>query len=188
MKVILGSQSQGRALMLREMGVEFEMMSADIDEKAIRFTDPRKLTLTLAHAKADELLKRIQEPALLITGDQVGAWNNQILEKPETLEQARQFLTGYNKFPVCTVTAVVVVNTKNGKRAEGMSQVNVYFKHLSQAVIENLLQDTRIFSWAGAFSVLDCVDRGLIDHLDGPVDSVVGLPKDLTRQLMQQVQ
>jgi septum formation protein len=188
MKIILGSQSKGRAQMLREMGVEFETMSADIDEKAVRFSDPRQLTSVLANAKADELLKRIHEPAILITSDQVVAWNGEILEKPESLEEAKEFLRKYNQAPARTVTAVVVVNTQTGKRVEGMSEVGVYFKHMSESQIEDMTTDPRVFTWAGAFSVLDCQERGLIERLEGPTDSVVGLPKDLTRQLMQQVQ
>ena len=71
MKIILGSQSKGRRHVLESMGYEFGVMSSNIDEKAIRFNDPQKLTIALAHAKADALLPRIQEPALLITSDQV---------------------------------------------------------------------------------------------------------------------
>lgn len=174
--------------MLTEMGLEFEIMSADIDEKAIRFSDPRKLTLILANAKADALLKRIQEPAILITGDQVVAWNGQILEKPETIDEAGKFLRGYNQFPAKTVTAVVVVNTQTGQRVEVVNEVEVVFKFISEEVIADMLKDPQILSMAGGFSVVDCVKRQLIEHMIGPIDSVVGLPKELTRQLIQRVQ
>lgn len=174
--------------MLTEMGFEFEVMSADIDEKAIRFSDPRQLTLTLANAKADALLNHIHEPVILITGDQVVAWNGQILEKPETLDEARKFLRGYNQFPAKTVTAVVVVNTQTGQRAEVVNEVEVVFKFISEEVIADILKDPRVLSMAGGFSVIDCVERQLIERMTGPIDSVVGLPKDLTRQLIQQVQ
>lgn len=53
MKIILGSQSRSRRKVLEKLGYEFEVMPADIDEKAIRFDDPTKLTLVLARAKAD---------------------------------------------------------------------------------------------------------------------------------------
>lgn len=39
MQIILGSQSRGRREVLEGMGYSFETMSADIDEKAIRFDD-----------------------------------------------------------------------------------------------------------------------------------------------------
>ena len=102
---------------MEDNGFEFEVMDPSIDEKAIRFEDPQKLTLALANAKADALLSRISEPVILITSDQVISWNGKILEKPENNEEAREFLRGYSpsQSPK-TVTAVVVVNTETGKK------------------------------------------------------------------------
>ena len=87
MKIILGSQSKGRKKMLEEMGYEFEVMSADIDEKAIRFENPKELTLALARVKAEAIKPKIYGSALLVTSDQVVTWNGQIREKPENTEQ-----------------------------------------------------------------------------------------------------
>lgn len=174
--------------MLREMGFEFVMMSADIDEKAIRLADPRQLTLALAQAKADVLLKRIKEPAILITSDQVCVWNGTVIEKPESVEEARKFLHGYNQFPVKTVGAVVVVNSQTGQRAEGVSEVLVHFKPMSDGVIEDMVADPRILNWVGGFSVLDCQQRQVLKQVEGPIDAVVGLDKELTRRLIQKVQ
>ena len=60
-KIILGSESTGRAKVLREMGYEFTVMPANFDAKTIRWTDPEVLTLALAKAKAKALLPRITE-------------------------------------------------------------------------------------------------------------------------------
>jgi len=64
MKIILGSASARRKDILQQMGYEFEVMSANIDEKAIRFDDPKKLTLAIVNAKADALekIKRGRSP------------------------------------------------------------------------------------------------------------------------------
>ena len=51
-KIILGSASRWRQQILREAGFEFEIMAANIDERKIRFSDPEKLTVEIAKAKA----------------------------------------------------------------------------------------------------------------------------------------
>ena len=81
MKIILGSQSAGRKKVLEGMGYEFETMSADIDERAIRLEDPVKLTLALAVAKSEALLPKIKndEGVILITSDQVVVCNGKII-------------------------------------------------------------------------------------------------------------
>src|SRR3989344_5547078 len=96
MKIILGSQSKGRRKMLEEMGYEFEVRSANIDEKAIRIDDPKELTLALARAKAEALRAQFLEDAILITSDQVVVWNGEIREKPQDKKKAEDFLEGYN--------------------------------------------------------------------------------------------
>lgn len=187
MKFILGSQSKGRKQMLMEMGFEFEVMGAGIDEKAIRRTDSKELTLALAHAKADTLLKQIRQPAILITSDQVVVWNGEIREKPESAEEARKFLQGYAHFPAQTVTAVVVVNTQTGERAQGIDIATVWMTPIPEELIDKFISEGNIFSYAGGFGVQDAIKYDLIDKMEGTVDSIIGLPKKLTKQLIRQV-
>uniref|UniRef100_A0A8R7U8T9 Maf-like protein n=1 Tax=Triticum urartu TaxID=4572 RepID=A0A8R7U8T9_TRIUA len=83
MQLILGSSSASRRQILAEMGYQFKLLSADIDEKEIRKEKPEELVVALAHAKADAILDKMrnngmmkeivdsQETTLLITADQV---------------------------------------------------------------------------------------------------------------------
>ncbi|GJT43997.1 mutator type transposase [Tanacetum coccineum] len=50
-KIILGSSSMARKEILKEMGYDFTIMTADIDEKSIRKEKPEDLVLALAEAK-----------------------------------------------------------------------------------------------------------------------------------------
>jgi septum formation protein len=58
-------------MVMSEIGYNFSTLSPDIDEKAIRHSDPYLLPVLVARAKADALLKRVNIPALIITADQV---------------------------------------------------------------------------------------------------------------------
>jgi hypothetical protein len=97
-RVILGSKSSTRRLLLSSMGVEYEMLNPEIDEKAIRDKEAEKLVLALAHAKADALLKReevkqaTEGTTLLVTCDQVVVYEGEILEKPEDAAEAQRFI------------------------------------------------------------------------------------------------
>uniref|UniRef100_A0A2P2KVP8 Maf-like protein DDB_G0281937 n=1 Tax=Rhizophora mucronata TaxID=61149 RepID=A0A2P2KVP8_RHIMU len=51
MQLILGSSSKARQKILAEMGYEFTVMTADIDEKCIRKEKPEELVMALAEAK-----------------------------------------------------------------------------------------------------------------------------------------
>uniref|UniRef100_A0A804MV57 Maf-like protein CV_0124 n=1 Tax=Zea mays TaxID=4577 RepID=A0A804MV57_MAIZE len=102
-KLILGSSSVARKHILEEMGLEFQVMTADIDEKSIRRENPDDLVMVLAEAKADAIMSRLNiddyqkegsQPTLLITSDIVVVHEGIIREKPTTKEEARQFLKG----------------------------------------------------------------------------------------------
>ncbi|KAI3736981.1 hypothetical protein L2E82_26972 [Cichorium intybus] len=77
-KIILGSSSIARRKILAEMGYEFSLMSADIDEKSIRTEKPEELVMALAKAKADAIVSKLQtsddqkkdvKPSILIASD-----------------------------------------------------------------------------------------------------------------------
>ncbi|XP_062019172.1 uncharacterized protein LOC133735751 isoform X1 [Rosa rugosa] len=77
-KIILGSSSIARRKILAEMGYEFTLMTADIDEKSIRKEKPEELVMVLAQAKADAIISKIQtthskekdaEPTIVIAAD-----------------------------------------------------------------------------------------------------------------------
>lgn len=79
-QIILGSASMARRKILAEMGYEFTILTADIDEKSIRMDKPEELVMVLAEAKADAIISRLQSTSqpdedahatLLITADTV---------------------------------------------------------------------------------------------------------------------
>ena len=97
MKIILGSQSENRRQVLKDAGYEFAVMASNIDEKAIRHEDLYELLLRLSRAKAEELLPKIKESAMLITADQVIVWNCELREKPRDLKEARHYLETFSR-------------------------------------------------------------------------------------------
>ena len=188
MKFILGTASKYRRKAFEEMGYEgFEVMTADIDERAIRLDDPEKLTVALAKAKADVLKKRINEPVILVTADQVISWNDKIREKPLTKEEAREFLSTYFKAPVFMVNGLCVTNTRTGRQACGNESTEIIFKEIPEGVIEKIIEREIVCSWAGAFLVDDPLIKPYIDSIKGVEGGSKGLPKPLLEKLILEV-
>lgn len=187
MRIILGSQSAGRKRMLAEMGLEFEVMSADIDEKAVRRETPAQLVLALAAAKAEALKPRINEPALLITSDQVVVCDGEILEKPEDEAQARSFLSRYGTHPAETVTAVCAVNLATGREASAVDVAKTYFNIFTPEDIDELIAEGELFHMCGGFIIDGTLWEKHIDRIEGARDSVIGLPKELVQRLLAEV-
>ncbi|XP_031115284.1 7-methyl-GTP pyrophosphatase-like isoform X1 [Ipomoea triloba] len=127
-KIILGSSSFARRKILAEMGYEFTVMIADIDEQSIRKEKAEELVVALAEAKADAIIERLKStgemkeilgPTLLITADTVAVYEGVIREKPSGKEEARMFIKGYSGGQASVVGSVVVTNLTTGKRKTG---------------------------------------------------------------------
>jgi septum formation protein len=95
--LILASKSEGRRLALSQAGIPFEVLPADIDERAIEGEvirgggDPDSVVLALSHAKALKVAQAY--PGRLVVGaDQAGSLEGRIFGKPADLAAAKRQL------------------------------------------------------------------------------------------------
>ncbi|OAE22777.1 hypothetical protein AXG93_2035s1610 [Marchantia polymorpha subsp. ruderalis] len=180
-QIILGSSSQTRRAIMKEMGLEFEILTADIDESSIRREKPEDLVMALAEAKAQAILARLAtkesdadsaQQTLLITADQVVVHEGNILEKPRTSEEARRFIEGYSRSPARTVGAVLVTNLSTGVSKGGVDTAEI--------------EEGSVFWAAGGLLVEHPLVSPLVNAMVGTIDSVMGLPKELTLSLIDE--
>jgi septum formation protein len=161
-------------------------------EKAIRHEDPIEMPVLIAKAKADELIKRhnlynLEKPALLITSDQIVLHKTTVREKPENRAEAVEFLASYSSDAVSTVSAVVVTHLPSGIQESGVDIATVYWKEIPDDVVMRVVDKGETMYCAGGFMIEDPDLNPLVKGVDRPVDSVMGLPVDLTKRLMVQV-
>ena len=189
MKIILGSQSENRKLVLTKAGYKFDVMVSHIDEKAVRHGDYYELPLLLAREKAVALLPKITEPALLITADQVVVWNGELREKPRDLKETRHFLETFNgsKHPAECVNGIMVTNTKTGKSLLEREISRVYFRKIPQEIIEKLLKEGIGLQKAGGFDIRNPILKPFISDIEGTLESVLGLPMDVMERCMKEL-
>ncbi|KAJ8762320.1 hypothetical protein K2173_007477 [Erythroxylum novogranatense] len=194
-KVILGSSSTARRKILSDMGYDFTVMTADIDEKNIRKEKPEELVMALAEAKADAIVAKLRsvdnqgkddEPTILIAADTVVVYGGAIREKPSSEEEARQFMKDYSGGHAATVGSVLVTNLKTGLRKGGWDQVEIYFHEIPDEVIEKLVAEGIVLRTAGGLIIEHPLILPYVKEVVGTTDSVMGLPKALTQKLMEE--
>ncbi|KAL7244990.1 hypothetical protein ACSBR2_000352 [Camellia fascicularis] len=194
-KIILGSSSVARRKILAEMGYDFTIMTADIDEKGIRKEKPEELVMALAKAKADALVLKLQtidnqetdvKPTLLIAADTVVVYEGAIREKPFSKEEARQFIKGYSGGHAATVSSVLVMNLKTGFRKGEWDKVEIYFHDIPDQVIDNLIEEGFVLNVAGGLIIEHPLILPYVKQVVGTTDSVMGLPKALTERLINE--
>ncbi|XP_057524928.1 uncharacterized protein LOC130804491 isoform X3 [Amaranthus tricolor] len=161
-KIILGSKSKARREIMAEMGYEFTILTADIDEKAIRKEKPEDLVMALAEAKADAIISKLQiadkqvndtEPTLLIAADTVVVYEGMIREKPSNEEEARQYIKDYSGRKASTVSSVLVTNLQTGFRKGEWDKVEILFDDISDEIIDKLIEEGAVLNVAGGLII-----------------------------------
>ncbi|WRX10465.1 Nucleoside triphosphate pyrophosphatase Maf-like protein - like 1 [Theobroma cacao] len=194
-KLILGSSSMARQRILAEMGYEFTIMTADIDEKSIRKEKPEDLVTALAEAKADAIISMLQNTGiieedahttLLITADTVVVYKGMIREKPSSEEEAREYIKGYSGGHAAVVGSVLVTNLRTGASKGGWERAEVYFHDIPDEVINNLIDEGIPFKVAGGLMLEHPLTLPFVEAVIGATDTVMGLSKSLTEKLIQE--
>ena len=205
--LLLGSASFTRKLILSEMNIPYIKLVRPIDERVIgnRDGDPVELVTTLAHAKMDYLLDEIhcgncveelrsagdedkRRGWVILTADQVVTHGGKILEKPESIEEARTFVLGYaDGTPVSTHGACVIAHLPSGLRISGVDTASVYFGPTiaESNLVDRLLQEgAPILDCAGGLMIEHALVREHVVKIDGTEDSIMVLSMDLVEGLL----
>ena len=192
--LILASKSATRQLILKEMGLSFSCIPADIDEKSIgdRLRDrPEELVLEIGRAKAAKVLaglkKSKSEDGIILAGDQVVVYDGMIREKPVDAAEAEAFIRSYSALPCRTVGSCIVIDIATGRSAEGIDTTSTKFSSIPDEVISQLVNEGEVLHCAGGLMIEHPLIQPYIESIEGSIDSVMGLSKALVQKLVSEV-
>ncbi|KAH8489879.1 hypothetical protein H0E87_025193 [Populus deltoides] len=127
-----------------------------------------------------------EEPTILVAADTVVVYEGAIREKPASKEEAWEFIKGYSGGHAATVGSVLVTNLKTGFRKGEWDRVEIYFHEIPDEVIEKLIEEGIVLRVAGGLIIEHPLVLPYIKEVVGTTDSVMGLPKALTKKLIEE--
>ncbi len=180
MNLILASQSQGRAALLRAAGYRFRQIPSHIDEPAPHdgaHLDRHVVELALLKAQA----VAIHYPrALVIGADTALIFGRKIIGKPNTLADAVRMLTGLagRTHRISSAACVIFPETKQGTRrvVTLVDTASVTLRRWPLARLRRHVALTRPLTWAGAYAVQDPHSAAIVARIQGDLATVIGLP------------
>ena len=110
-RLVLASASPRRSELLRSVGLEFDVLPADIDESARPGELPADYVERLSGEKAAVVAGRIGEDVIVVAADTTVDVDGQILEKPLDDADARRMLALLSGRPHLVHTAVTVLRS-----------------------------------------------------------------------------
>ncbi|GHB76292.1 Maf-like protein [Psychrosphaera saromensis] len=173
--IILGSTSEFRKQILEKLNLSFQTAKPEVDETALPNETAHQLVERLAIAKA-QAVANAHDNALVIGSDQVALFNDTILGKPHTHENAIKQLSSFSGNKVTFLTGLAVINSDTGETHSLVEPFEVYFKQLTLEDIEAYLIAETPYKCAGSFKS-EALGICLFEKLVGDdPNTLVGLP------------
>ncbi|PJG53923.1 septum formation protein Maf [Bradyrhizobium forestalis] len=177
--LILASQSSARKMLLANAGLEFEAVTADIDERGIqaasRLSNPREIALLLAREKAKAV--SVGHPGSYVIGaDQTLALGMRLFNKPAVRAQALAQLRDLAGRSHELNSAVAVAH--DGQIVfEDVSVARMTMREMTEAELSAYLDAAgeAVTTSVGAYQ-LEGLGIHLFERIEGDHFTILGLP------------
>jgi len=185
MRIILASKSGVRKTILDKYNIENEVIISNVDEDEIKESllaegaDPLEISKNLAEIKSIQVSKK--NPDRLVLGaDSVISLNNELINKPNSREEALEILKKLNNSKHYLISSVCI--SKNGSMIWNHSDSSeLKMKDLKEAeLIEYLSKiETKTLLSYGVYQI-EADGLKLFEYIKGDQNSIMGLPiKDI---------
>lgn len=182
-RVILASNSPRRQRYLAEMGVDFFVDPARIDETPPPGLAPAQVAEELARRKARAVAARHAD-ALVLGADTVVALGAEVIGKPSDRADAIGILERLSGSRHAVITGICLIDSASGRESADSVVTWVTMKRMSREEIAGYVDSGEAYGKAGAYAIQETADR-YVERLEGSFSNVVGLPVERLREMLE---
>jgi septum formation protein len=182
--LILASSSPRRRELLASLGLQFQVVPAEIGEIPSPHEAAKDFAVRVAEKKALAVGTRYPQ-AWVIGADTVVVVGEEILGKPLNKEDARRMLQLLSGREHRVLTGYVLLKVATGKTLRGVEETRVKIKALEEREIAWYINTGEPFDKAGAYAIQG---KGafIVEWIRGSYTNVVGLPLSQLVRLFQE--
>ena len=173
--IVLASKSPRRQELLKGIGIDFSIITKDVDESYSSNMSVYDVApyLSIKKAKAFEETE-LPDNYMVITADTVVIVNDKILGKPKDADEAREMLTMISGKKHSVITGVTVRTNDKIKTFSVVSKVS--FEHLDRDEVEYYVDTFKPYDKAGAYGIQEWIGYIGVNYVEGSYFNVMGLP------------
>lgn len=172
--LLLASGSPRRAELLEQVGIRFEVVVTDTDERRLSGETPPAYVRRLAAEKAAAGLALSATPLPALGADTIVLLDDKILGKPRDLDEAAtmlRWLSGRDH----QVMSAVAVSLPGGDTRVALNTTRVTFAALPEDFIHWYCEVVETLDKAGAYAIQGPAGQ-FVARIDGSYSGVMGLP------------
>jgi nucleoside triphosphate pyrophosphatase len=184
-KIILASASPRRAELLYQIGVKFELVPSQIEERPHPDEAPPDYITRIARAKVIAVARQ-HESGLIIGADTIVVLDGRLLGKPVDNHEAKSMLKQLSGRWHAVMTGVALYDVESRHEVADYEKTLVKFAQLTDREIDWYVHTGEPKDKAGAYGI-----QGLgglfVDEIAGNYYNVVGLPIPLVYRLARRL-
>ncbi len=186
--LILVSQSPRRMELLHRWGFQFHKIPIKISEKLNKNISLDCGIQEIARQKSQALkasgqLKDFSD-YLLLSADTLVVVEGCVLGKPQSQNEAVTFLKKLSGRGHEVKTGICLWDSTN-RVVTGLETSRVYFKELSLDKIMSYIETGDSLDKAGGYGIQsEFVKKHFVDHIEGDINNIMGLPRNLLERLL----
>lgn len=174
-RFVLASRSPRRANLLRQIGLNPEIIPADIPEVLIEGIPPEENARRLALEKANAVAGRV-ENGIILGADTLVVIGGEVLGKPDDADHGRAMLARLSGNVHTVHTGFALLDRPTGYHVVVCESTLVTFRTISSEEIEEYIEGGTWSDKAGSYGIQDEYGAVFISHVEGCFYNVVGLP------------
>ena len=175
-KIILASTSPRRKEILKNIGVDFEIIGSDYEEDMTLNMKPSELAKFLSLGKAKSVAKKLKnQDCIIIAADTFIVSEHHILGKPKTKQTARQTLQKISNKTIEAITGYTIIDTESQKNISDAVNTKIVMKKITDEEIDLYLESDEALDKAGGFGIQG---KGalFVKEIHGDYFNIIGLP------------
>ena len=181
MKITLASTSKFKNRILDTVHIKHDQISPICDEYSTK-KDPYEYVMDIAKQKLDSISNHNTD--ILISLDTIVLTNNQIIEKPKSLEEAKDNLRNSSNNISKVITGIAMLNKQTNEEIITYQETLIFFNEIDEEDIEFYIENEPDAMYASGF-ILETICSNFIKEIKGSYYNILGVPVEKIYEILR---
>lgn len=181
MKITLASTSKFKNQILDTVHIKHDKISPKCEEKS-NYKDPYEYVKDIAKQKLESVSNYNTD--IIISLDTIVLINNNIVEKPKTIEEAKQNLRNSSNNTSKVITGIAMLNKQTNEEIIDYQETLVTFNEIDEEDIEFYIENEKDAMYASGF-IVETICSNFINKIDGSYYNILGVPVEKIYEILR---